>query len=121
MSFPIDSFKEVQVEDEPMFPHLAVQRFFQQVLVEEYHAEDWNVVIEPTRTSALVNASQKLLALPPKPFPLSKVRDLLAEEIEVHIYRSLSGSQSPLALLGLGLARSAVTEEGLTEYYTQPV
>jgi len=118
---PLPSFKEKLVDDEREFSPTVVQRFFQDVFGSEYHADEWNVEIDPTRTGACVDVNLKTLSLPGKPFSLDKIRELLAEEIEVHAYRSMSGQRSPLALLGSGLARYSATEEGLAKYAVQQV
>ena len=109
------------VEDEREFAPLVVQQFFQSVLDLEYHADGWIVEIDPTRTACFVNWNLQKWHIPRKPFSLRKIRELLAEEAEVHIHRALSGAQSPLALLGLGLAGQLSTEEGLAKYSIQRV
>jgi len=90
------------------------------VFTQKYHT-DWHVEIDLTRTATCVDASKKKLLLPPQSFSLNKIRELLAEEVEVHAYRSMSGMRSPLALLGLGLARYSATEEGLANHSIQQV
>jgi tetratricopeptide (TPR) repeat protein len=112
---------KLQGSQKQMFSHEVVRRFFQDVLSKEYHVEDWHVTIAPSSDHAYVDASQKTVFLPPRPLSLEKVRELLAEEIEVHAYRSLSGQHSPLALLSLGLASYSATEEGLANHYIQQV
>ena len=48
-------------------------------------------------------------------------RELLAEEIETHALRAMSGQRSPLALLSLGLARYGPGEEELAKHRIQQV
>lgn len=110
-----------QVRQKHAFSYETVQRFFQDILRNEYGTTEWKVVIAPARNSAYVNVDSRKVYLPPHSFTLDEIRDLLAEEIETHTYRSLSGIQSPLALLGSGLAKYSATEEGLANHYVQQV
>ena len=52
-------------------------------------------------------------------FSLRKILELMAEEIETHLYRSAVGRKSPLALLGSGTRGYLVADEGLAIHYTQ--
>jgi len=101
------------------FSHTAVRRFFEEVLHSVYRLHDWRVVIAPTRDHAYVDVDLQTVALPARPFSIGKVRELLAEEIETHVYRSVAGRASSLALLGSGTAGYSSTEEGLAKHYIQ--
>jgi hypothetical protein len=48
-----------------------------------------------------------------------KLCELLAEEIETHIFRSVAGKRSPLALLSSGTRGYLVADEGLAIHYVQ--
>lgn len=110
-----------QKREKQVFPPEVIQRFFQAVFDEEYRTTEWRVAIAPARDYAYVDIDSRTVFLPPYPQTEEDVRDLLAEEIEVHAYRSMSGQRSPLALLGSGLAKYKATEEGLANLYTQQV
>jgi transcriptional regulator with XRE-family HTH domain len=118
---PGASSEQELAEDGREFSPTVVQQFFQYVLNSAYHADGWIVEIDQTRTACFVNWNLRKLHLPPKPFSLKKIRELLAEEIETHIYRALSGAQSSFALLQLGLPGQLPTEEGLAKLFIQQV
>jgi hypothetical protein len=107
--------------EKQVFPCKIVQRFFQDVFDKEYHTTEWRVAIAPARDHAYVDIDSQTFFLPPRPLKIGEIRDLLAEEIETHAYRSMSGQRSPLALLRSGLAKYKATEEGLAAYYIQQV
>jgi hypothetical protein len=114
-------FRAKKSGDEQEFSHIVAQRFFQDVLLHEYRAEGWRVEIAPARDGVYIDVDLRTLFLPPKPLSLEKIRQLLAEEIEIHAYRSFSGQRSPIRLLGSGLAGYSATEEGLATYYEQQI
>lgn len=97
----------------------TVQRFFQNLFSEM--GVNAIVRIEPARSNTYVDVDMGLLALPDRLFPTEKFRQLLAEEFETHFQRSLSGRNSPLALLGSGLAKYSATDEGLAKIYIEQV
>src|SRR5207249_3349707 len=101
-----------RADEKRQFPASVVRAFFQDVL-RAYGARDWKVSISPARDYTYVSPHKRELVLPQKSFPVRKIRQLLAEEIETHTFRALAGQHSSLALLGLGLARQETTEEGL--------
>jgi transcriptional regulator with XRE-family HTH domain/tetratricopeptide (TPR) repeat protein len=103
------------------FPHEVVQRFFQDVFDKEYRTSEWHVDIAPARDDPYVDINSRTVFLPPGTYSLDRVRELLAEEIETHAYRAMSGLRSPLALPGLGLAHYGPTEEGLANHRIQQV
>ena len=103
-----------------MFPTTIVKKFFQDVFA-MYGADDYEVSISPARDHTYVDTNVHVLVLPETSFSVSKIRQLLAEEIETHAYRAIAGQHSPLALLGSGLARHLATEEGLAVHYVQRV
>jgi tetratricopeptide (TPR) repeat protein/transcriptional regulator with XRE-family HTH domain len=111
---------KVLAGEKKQFPATVVRKFFQNVL-STYGAQDWEVSISPARDYTYVDPNVRVLVLPQKSFTVSKIRQLLAEEIETHVFRALAGQHSPLALLGLGLAGQEATEEGLAYSYVRRV
>lgn len=101
-----------ELEKKTVSPELA-QRFFEDVLYSFYHFHDWRVRIMPTRDMAHVESHLRLFILPNQQVSVKKLRELLAEEIETHIYRAMTGSTSPFMLLGSGTAGYRETEEAL--------
>jgi len=100
--------------------HNRVCKFFQDALV-KYGEDDWDVSISPARDQTYVDTNAHKLVLPQKSFSVRKIRQLLAEEIETHVYRAVAGQHSSLALLGSGLAHHIATDEGLAHHYVQHV
>jgi tetratricopeptide (TPR) repeat protein len=103
------------------FSHEVVQHFFQDVFEKEYQTSEWHVDIAPARDDPYVDINSRTVFLAPGSYSLNKIRELLAEEIETHAYRAMSGQRSPLTLLGLGLAQYGPTEEGLAKHRIQQV
>lgn len=110
-----------QTYEKRAFPHKVVQCFFQDIFDKEYHTSEWHVDIAPARDDPYVDINSRTVFLPSCSYSLNKIRELLAEEIETHAYRAMSGQRSPLSLLGLGLAHYGPTEEGLARHRIQQV
>src|SRR5207248_11490651 len=91
-----------KTQEKKVFSPTAVQHFFQDVFYSDYHATDWDIVVEPARENTYIDVDIKILSLPQRPFSTEKIRHLLAEEIETHAFRSMTGRRSPLALLASG-------------------
>lgn len=89
------------------------KHFFEDILYSYYHFHDWRVEISPTRDIAHVEPHLHVFVLPNQSFSIKKLRELLAEEVEMHIYRAMNGSTSPFMLLGSGTAGYRETEEAL--------
>jgi hypothetical protein len=106
--------------EKKLFSTATICKFFKDVLA-MYGETDWKVYINPARDHTTVDPNIHELILPEKDFSVQKVRQLLAEEIEVHSYRSIAGRHSVLALLGSGLANHLATDEGLAYHYVQSV
>lgn len=98
-----------------MFPDYVVQRFFEEVF--KNYQFNWTVVIDSAATSERVDLNRRRLILTDKPMSSTKIRELLAHEIETHVFRSSSGARSPLAILSSGLQGYLDTEEGLATSY----
>ena len=92
-------------------PEVA-QCFFEEVLA-RYHFQDWRVQVSSIRNIAHVAAHLRLFILPNRSYSVKKLRDLLSEEVETHIYRAETGFRSSLMLLGTGTAGYKGTEEAL--------
>ncbi len=92
-------------------PEIA-QRFFEEILA-RYRFHDWRVQISSIRNIAHVAAHLRLFVLPDRKYSVKKLRNLLSEEVETHIYRAETGFRSPLMLLGTGTAGYKGTEEAL--------
>ena len=59
------------------------------------------------------SAHLRCFILPNRNYKIRKLRELLSEEVETHIYRAETGFRSPLILLGTGTAGYKGTEEAL--------
>jgi transcriptional regulator with XRE-family HTH domain len=99
-----------------MFPDHVVQSFFEEVF--KNYQFNWTVVIDSAATSERVDLNRRRLILTDKPMSSTKIRELLAHEIEIHVFRSSSGARSSLAILSSGLQGYLDTEEGLATFYT---
>ncbi len=97
------------------FSSEIVQRFFEYVFRRYQFA--WTVVRDPSIDHPRVSLTDKQLILPENvQISSSKIREILAHEVEMHIFRSVAGEKSRLHLLSLGSANFLETEEGLATY-----
>ena len=94
----------------------TVQRFFDAVMG-DYGFDGWRTVIDAAATGPYVESFTQCITLPDREMSLERVRHLLSHEIECHVFRSVMGAKSPVALLGTGTAFYRMTEEGLAKYY----
>ncbi len=93
----------------------TVQRFFEDVFQRYQFA--WTVVRDPSTDHPRVSLTEKQLILPENvQISSSKIREILAHEVEMHVFRSVAGGKSRVLLLSLGLANFLETEEGLATY-----
>ncbi len=104
-------------DSQVMFSSHTVQNFFEDIF--RAYKFNWFVVLDPAATSERVDLNNCRLVLTDKPMSSTKIRALLAHEIETHAFRSASGAKSSLALLSSGLQGYLATEEGLAMSYTQ--
>lgn len=65
---------------------------------------------------AHVEPNLRLLILPQQEYSIAKLRGLLIEEVETHVFRAEAGYASSLLLLGSGTARYKYTEEALATF-----
>jgi hypothetical protein len=92
-----------------------------QATLDHYGLTNWRIKLYP-RSSIRVGHAKRgrppVIRIP-KNLSLTKrrARRLLTHEIEVHALRTDNGEQSPLHLLGRGLAGYLKTEEGLAVWY----
>lgn len=100
-----------------MFPDYVTQNFFEAVFRD--YQFNWTVVVDPAATSERVDLNRHRLVLTGKPMSSVKIRELLAHEIEIHVFRSSSGAKSPLAILSSGLQGYLDTEEGVATSYVE--
>jgi hypothetical protein len=93
----------------------TVQCFFEDVFRRYQFA--WTVLRDPSTDHPRVSLTDKQLILPANvQISTSKIREILAHEVEMHAFRSVAGEKSRLLLLSLGLANFLETEEGLATY-----
>ncbi|MGH2496506.1 MAG: tyrosine/phenylalanine carboxypeptidase domain-containing protein [Ktedonobacteraceae bacterium] len=119
-AIPQQTNPKLLASEKRTFSTNTICKFFRDVLA-MYGENDWNVYVEPARDHTSVDPDIRELILPEKSFSVQKVRQLLAEEIEVHSFRAIAGRNSPLALLGSGLANHLAIDEGLAYHYVQSV
>src|SRR5579883_166678 len=119
-----DEEGECLAEPDPLVwkkvPASAVKRFFERIF-ELYQFDEWKVALDGTTSHARVELDLQTVYLPTKPLTLAKVLQLLAHEIEVHVFRSSAGRKSVLALLSSGTKHSMLTDEGLAIWYETEV
>jgi hypothetical protein len=78
-------------------------------------ADGWVAVIDPKRAGISVNQEKKVVQVPPgRKMLTAELKGLIAHEIGTHTARRLNGERTRLRLLGLGLDRYEVGEEGIT-------
>jgi tetratricopeptide (TPR) repeat protein len=95
-------------------PQVA-QRFFDAVM-RQYAFDGWRTIIDGTANDPRIEQLTQCLILPEKQLSIERVRKLLAEEIETHVFRAASGAKSRLDLLATGTRGFMATEEGLALY-----
>ncbi len=94
-----------------------------------YGLTEWKAVIDAPGERITFNTDQTLrtvfipsdedIALRKYPLTRERVRALVAHEIATHALRRENGAQSPLGLLGVGLAGYLRAEEGIATYREQ--
>jgi len=100
-----------------MISPATVKRFFEAVL-EMYGFEGWSVSLDPSTNDPRIEPNVRSVILPAaQAISITRIRNLLSHEIESHVFRTVAGERSPLALLGLGTRGSLMTDEGLALYF----
>ncbi len=108
----VASQKLQQWRDTPVSSQ-AVQRLYQEAF-QTYGFTEWRVVPSPDRDTISLDLDLCEMYLPTQNrFTALTTAELLAEEIETHILRSVAGKRSKVALLGSGTRGFLPTEEGL--------
>ncbi len=94
-----------------------LRELFETVITEEFGeaAEGWTVELSRESTSIEVRAAEKKVLIPAdrKPESNEKVRELVAHELGVHFMKAVSGNETDMPLLSIGLAKNIDSEEGL--------
>jgi len=100
-----------------MISPTTVKRFFEGVL-DMYGFEGWSVTLDPSTNDPRIEPNVRSVILPAgQAISITRIRNLLSHEIESHVFRTVAGERSPLALLGLGTKGSLMTDEGLALYF----
>lgn len=100
-----------------MISPATVKRFFEAVL-DMYGFEGWSVSLDPSTNDPRIEPNVRSVILPAgQAISITRIRNLLSHEIESHVFRTVAGERSPLALLGLGTKGSLMTDEGLALYF----
>lgn len=94
----------------------TARRFFEAVLQEHGYGE-WHVVIDPNASGPRVEQGLRHLYLPASKISVQQIKTYLSHELAGHIARCIAGERSLLGLLGIHMAHSLETEEGLASYY----
>lgn len=94
-----------------------------------YGVVGWQVVVDAPHERLTFNTNHALrtvfvpndedLALRKLPLTSERVDAIIAHEIGAHVIRRVRGEESPLALLGVGLAGYLRGEEGVATYFEQ--
>ncbi len=81
-------------------------------------ADGWKTVLEQgSRITVMVNPEEKTISLPTAVNLTQEAKDMakfLIHEIGIHVGRKFNGKRSKLSLLGVGMDRFIVGEEGVT-------
>ena len=97
----------------------AVQRFFAEVM-REYGFSDWSIIPSADKEAFELSFERQILYLPTqRGLTVLDVAELLVEEIETHMFHSVTGQRSKLALLGSGTRGYLACEEGLAKFMVQ--
>lgn len=105
----------VQISPLRKFSPQTLKRFLDATM-RAHGFDGWETVIDATANVERIEQLTQRLILPDKALSLSGVRQLLKEEVEVHMFRAVAGAKSRLDLLATGTRGFMATEEGLVEY-----
>ncbi len=84
------------------------------IALERISADGWSSVIsESTRSVSTNQEEQKMLIPSDKEISVRRLAELIVHEIGTHVQRRVNGERSRLKLLGLGLDRYEIGEEGI--------
>jgi transcriptional regulator with XRE-family HTH domain len=97
----------------------AVRQFYEEI-IKTYGFGEWRVVLSSDRDIVSLNLERCEMYLPTsRRFSVLTAAELLAEEIETHIFRAVAGKRSKVALLGSGTRGFLPTEEGFARVTVQ--
>lgn len=105
-----------EIPTEALTSEVVVQVF--EKALEAIGANNWQVVIDKDRTRVNVSQEQLLIKVPKdreREIDHLKLKTLVMHEIKRHVERRISGENSKLSLLGLGLDRYIKGEEGVAK------
>ena len=114
--------------DAPPLSAAEIQAAFEEAF-ERYQTPEWRAVIDAPGERMTFNTNHNLHTvfipndedLVSRKYPLTRerVQALIAHEVGTHVVRRVRGEESPLALLGVGLAGYLRGEEGVATYSEQ--
>jgi len=112
----------VRIPEKATFDVSEVRAIFDSILKEEFEgaASQWRVDIEDAK-SINVNSTEKRVVIPTNRGELSRdtVRRLVVHELGVHVFRSVTGGESDVGPLRIGLDNYYDVEEGLGKVMEQ--
>jgi len=108
----IGQLSELDTEKETYLPE-DIQNFLMDKL-RRLNLNDWRVEIDNNYQSVAVDQKKKIIHIPKtRQTDTLYLKKLALHEIGVHVYRRENGERSKLKLLGIGLDRYEIGEEGL--------
>lgn len=104
----------IEVDPDQEFSAEEIKTLFEGAL-QELSAEGWVVVINSNKSGISVNQEKKSVEVPEnRRLSFQNLKGLIAHEIGTHAARRIRGERTKLKMLGLGLDRYEVGEEGIT-------
>lgn len=104
----------IKAAPDQQFSAEEIKTLFEGAL-QELSAEGWVVVINPNKSGISVNQEKKSVEVPEnRKLSFQNLKGLIAHEIGTHTARRIRGERTKLKMLGLGLDRYEVGEEGVT-------
>ncbi|HBI33940.1 MAG TPA: hypothetical protein DEA43_04010 [Candidatus Moranbacteria bacterium] len=90
--------------------------------MDELGVEGWQVLVDENIKAISVSQEKKNVRIPEnKKLTSLELKKLIAHEIKTHVLRRESGERSKLKLLGLGLDRYLLGEEGISAFEEQSI
>lgn len=107
------------------FNAVEIKEVFNNIINNEFYgaADDWKVELNDKRMSIAVNTVKKTVFIPTRRKPVSRatLRGLIVHEIGVHMMRSVTGEQTGVGLLQIGMDGYTDTEEGVASLLEQSI
>lgn len=105
---------DIEGELDQEFSAEEIKIVFEKAL-QSLQAEGWLVMINPNKSGISINQEKKSVEVPEnRTLSFQALKGLLAHEIGTHAARRIRGERSKLKMLGLGLDRYEIGEEGIT-------